>query len=100
MSDALSDPPDDVRDAIKPHVEAPPAVLAAIGVQIAVKREEAKGERSSPGIESTWRECEEAYLGIDDANRHEFSDARWAKPMSMDGPKSRVAEPSPAMTHG
>jgi hypothetical protein len=86
VTDALADLPDDVREAIKPHVDAPPTVLAAIGVQIAARREEAKGARQSSGIESTWRECEEAYLGIDDANRHEFTDARWAKPMSMDGP--------------
>jgi hypothetical protein len=86
MSDSLSDLPDDVAAAIRPHADAPPAVLAAIGVQIAQKREEAKGARASSGIESTWRECEEAYLGIDDANRGEFADAKWAKPMSMDGP--------------
>jgi len=86
MSDSLSDLPDDVAAVIRPHADAPPSLLAAIGVQIAQKREEAKGARGSSGIESTWRECEEAYLGIDDANRHEFSDAKWAKPMSMDGP--------------
>jgi hypothetical protein len=86
MSDALADLPDDVRDAIQPHMDAPPSVLAAIGIEIAQKREEAKGARGLSGIESTWKECEEAYLGIDDANRHEFNDARWAKPMSMDGP--------------
>jgi len=86
MSDSLSDLPDDVAAVIRPHADAPPSLLAAIGVQIAQKREEAKGARSSSGIESTWRECEEAYLGIDDANRHEFNDAKWAKPMSMDGP--------------
>lgn len=86
MSDALSDLPDDVRKAIAPHVDAPPSVLDAIGVQIAGKREEARGARGLSGIESTWRECEEAYVGIDDVNRHEFGDARWAKPVSMDGP--------------
>lgn len=86
MSDTLADLPDDVREALKPHLEADASVLAAIGVQIAGKREEAKGARSSSGIESTWKECEEAYLGIDAANRHEFTDAKWAKPMSMDGP--------------
>ena len=85
MSDSL-DLPNDVRQAIAPHVDAPPSVLAAIGVQIAAKRDEAKGTRASSGIEATWHECEEAYLGIDDANRHEFAGARWAKPMSMDGP--------------
>jgi hypothetical protein len=86
LSDALSDLPDDVREAIQPHADAPSSVLDAIGVQIAQKREEAKGARGLSGIEATWKECEEAYLGIDDANRHEFTDARWAKPMSMDGP--------------
>ncbi len=68
-------------------------LLAAIGVQIASKREEAKGARGSSGIESTWRECEEAYLGIDDVNRHEFTDAKWAKPMSMDGPVTTGRKP-------
>jgi hypothetical protein len=93
VSGALSELPDDVRDLIRPHVEAPPSVLAAIGVQIAAKREEAKGARGLSGIESTWKECEEAYLGIDDANRHEFTDARWAKPMSMDGPVTTGRKP-------
>jgi hypothetical protein len=93
MSDSLSDLPDDVRQAIAPHADAPPSVLAAIGVQIAGKREEAKGARGLSGIESTWKECEEAYLGIDDANRHEFTDARWAKPMSMDGPVTTGRKP-------
>jgi hypothetical protein len=93
MSDALSDLPDDVREAIQPHADAPPSVLDAIGVQIAQKREEAKGARGLSGIETTWKECEEAYLGIDDANRHEFTDARWAKPMSMDGPVTTGRRP-------
>lgn len=86
MTDTLADLPADVRDAIQPHADAPESVLDAIGVQIAQKRDEAKGARASSGIEATWREAEEAYLGIDDANRHEFTDAKWAKPMSMEGP--------------
>ena len=86
MSDSLADLPDDVRDAIQPHIEADASVLAAIGVEIAGKRDEAKQFRASSGIESTWLQCEEAYLGIDDANRHEFTDAKWMKPMSVDGP--------------
>jgi hypothetical protein len=93
MSGDLSDLPDDVADAIKPHVEQPPSVLDAIGVQIAQKREEAKSARGLSGIETTWKDCEEAYLGIDDANRHEFTDARWAKPMSMDGPVTTSRRP-------
>jgi hypothetical protein len=86
MSDALSDLPDDVRALIEPHTDDNTSVLDVIGVEIAQKREEAKGAREQSGIEATWKDCEEAYLGIDDANRHEFTEARWAKPMSMDGP--------------
>jgi hypothetical protein len=86
MSATLAHLPDDVAAAIQPHIDAPAMELSAIGVQIAAKRDEAKAARGMSGIETTWKECEEAYLGIDDANRHEFVHARWAKPMSMDGP--------------
>ena len=89
MSAGIDDLPDDVREMISPHDDdASETLLAVIGVQIAAKRDDAKAARASSGIEATWMECEEAYLGIDDANRHEFSDAKWAKPMSMDGPLS------------
>jgi hypothetical protein len=93
MSDALSSLPDDVREMIRPHADAPPTVLAAIGVQIAAKREEAKGACGLSGFESAWKECEESCLGMYDANRHEFTDARWAKPMSVDGPVTAGRRP-------
>ena len=66
------------------HIAEDVDTLAAIGLAIASKREEAKTARTTSGIETTWKECEEAYVGIDDANRHEFQDAKWSKPMSMD----------------
>lgn len=53
---------------------------------IAGKRKEAVDARKESGIELIWLACEEAYLGIDDMNRHEFAQARWAKPTSMAGP--------------
>lgn len=95
MNDAsLEDLPDDVRALIAPHLDsADPSVLAAIGVQIASKRDEAKSARTGSGIESTWMECEEAYLGIDEANRHEFAGAKWAKPMSVEGPVTTTRKP-------
>lgn len=86
MIDILADLPDDVRDAIAPHTAPPPGMLEAISIAIASKRDEAKAARTSSGIESVWLECEEAYVGIDDANRGDFHDAKWSKPMSMDGP--------------
>ena len=86
MNGLLTYLPDAVRNLLAPYLDAPAMELSAIGVQIASKREEARAARGTSGIETTWRECEEAYLGIDDANRSEFAGARWAKPMSMDGP--------------
>lgn len=86
MHDDLADLPDDVRELIEPEMPATPAMLDAISVAISHRRDEAKAARASSGIESVWKECEESYIGIDDANRSEFQDARWSKPMSMDGP--------------
>jgi hypothetical protein len=60
--------------------------LDALGGIIASKRKEAIDARESSGIEAIWMACEEAYLGIDDANRSEFANAKWAKPTSMQGP--------------
>ena len=71
------------------------AVLAAIGVSIAKLRNEAKEARVSSGIEDRWRLAEEAYAGIDDANRGEMAgSSQWTKSMSLNGPitSDEVAE--------
>lgn len=60
--------------------------LEALGYAIAEKRKEAVDARKASGIEEVWLSAEEAYLGIDDMNRAEFSSAKWAKPTSMSGP--------------
>lgn len=83
---SLADLPDDVRALIEPHVELSTDKLDAISRIIADRRDEAKKARESSGLEALWTEAEEAYIGIDDANRAEFADRKWAKPMSMDGP--------------
>jgi hypothetical protein len=62
--------------------------LAKLSAVVVSKREEAVKARKDSGIETVWLACEEAYLGIDDANRGEFAGARWAKPTSMQGPVS------------
>lgn len=82
----LAELPDDVRALIEPHVELSSEKLDALSQIIAARRDEARDARKSTGIEAVWTECEEAYIGIDDANRAEFADKKWAKPMSMDGP--------------
>jgi hypothetical protein len=82
----LSDLPPEVAALVAPHTKPDMDMLGAISTAISAKRDEAKAARASSGIETVWKEMEEAYIGIDDANRHEFQDAKWAKPMSMDGP--------------
>lgn len=63
-----------------------PDRLADIERLICDKRREYVEARIQSGIEDVWRKAEEAYLGIDDANRGEWSNAKWAKPTSMTGP--------------
>lgn len=60
--------------------------MEALGLILAKKREEAILARKESGIEEVWRTCEDAYLGIDDANRGDFEKAKWAKSTSMAGP--------------
>jgi len=88
MTDLPDDLPDDVRDILGPHIAEDADTLTLIGRAIAEKRDEAKVARTSSGIETTWLEAEEAYIGIDEANRHEFQEGRWTKPTSVDGPLS------------
>lgn len=84
----------DLPDEIRAELEQDPAsqevgdpnMLAAIGVLIAGKRDEAKAARTSSAIESVWLEAEEAYIGMDDANRDEFAQGKWSKPSDMSGP--------------
>lgn len=60
--------------------------LEALSKTIADKRDEAVTARKESGIEKVWEECEDAYLGIDDLNRADYANAKWAKPVSMNGP--------------
>lgn len=84
---APADLPPEVRAEIAPYLDdARIASRSAIGIAIAARRDEAKAARTSSGIEQLWTECEEAYVGMDEANRSEFKDAKWAKPLSMEGP--------------
>jgi len=78
--------PEEVQALLNAEEYRDTASLSVIGLAIAGRREEAKASRKQSGIEDTWLEAEEAYLGIDDANRAEFANARWMKPTNMDGP--------------
>ena len=78
--------PDELQGSGQARPESDQDRLAAIGQVIAKKRDEAVRARKESGIEDIWMRCEEAYLGMDEANRSEFSKAKWAKPTSMTGP--------------
>lgn len=86
MPTGFKDLPNEVQDVLAPHMVPSDATLAAIGEAIVKKRDEAKAARASSGVETIWAYCEEAYVGVDDVNREEYGGAKWAKPMSPDGP--------------
>lgn len=71
--------------------------LATLSHELAGKRKEAIDARVASGIEIVWNNAEDAYLGIDDANRGEFTGAAWAKPNSSTGPLQRESvNPDPS----
>lgn len=88
----LQDLPQEVQDEILRTDVAKTEQLQALAAHIAALRDEAVAARKESGIENTWLECEEAYLGIDDLNRAEFSQSKWAKPMTMEGGLIRVTK--------
>jgi hypothetical protein len=83
--DLMSQLPDEVRALIERPKVLKAAALEALSTTIAELRDEAVAARKSSGIEDTWRECEEAYVGIDDLNRDEFKGAKWTKATTMTG---------------
>lgn len=90
MKPDLSALPPEVAELIAPHiVDGDTSTVETIGKAIASKRDEAKAGRKASGIEDVWIGCEEAYIGIDNANRHEYAGAKWAKPMAINGPLSK-----------
>lgn len=63
--------------------------LAAIGKALEDKKQKAILYRKNSGTEGIWTLCEEAYAGIDDANRGEFTAGRMHKPTAMNAPLTR-----------
>lgn len=83
----LQDLPDEVLEAMGETTPVQSAeILNSLAITIASLRKEAVDERRASGIEEVWLSAEEAYIGIDDANRSEFEGAGWAKPMAMNAP--------------
>lgn len=91
----LSDLPDELQAPRKPSMSAEERAekLLALGSLVGQKRDEAVKARKDSGIEEVWMACEDAYLGIDDTNRHEFAKAKWAKSTTMQGPLTANTAP-------
>ena len=79
MADLL---PDEIKQMLELQREQKLQRIQEIGVAIAKKRDDAVKARVASGIEEQWIEDEEAYQGIDDANR---SEVRSYKPPTPDG---------------
>ncbi len=90
----LQDLPDEVREEIqRPQMEQADR-LNGLATRICKLRDEAVAARKESGIEATWHDCEEAYLGIDDLTRNDFMAAKWAKPMTMEGGLIKKTNPA------
>lgn len=90
----LQDLPDEVREEIqRPQAERADR-LHGLATHIAKLRDEAVAARKESGIEATWHDNEEAYLGIDDLTRNDFMAAKWAKPMTMEGGLIKKTNPA------
>lgn len=79
MGDML---PDEIRQMLEIAKEKKAQQIDALGESIAKKRDDAINWRKQSGIEEEWIEDEEAYQGVDDANRGE---AKAYKPDSPQG---------------
>lgn len=92
----LSDLPDELQPKATPKLSDAERAqrLQDLGVVIAGKIDDAVRARKESGIEEVWTQCEDAYLGIDDANRHEYAKAKWAKSTSLQGPLTANQAPT------
>lgn len=78
--------PNVVRDAMRPQEGEENNALNALSRRLCELRNDVVKYRADSGIEQIWLDCEEAYLGIDDENRHEYVGSTWQKSTSMSGP--------------
>lgn len=81
---------DTAQTAQEPNKPVDESVLAALTREIVQQRADARKARRTSGIEDIWLKAEEAYHGIDDANRTEFSRQKWQVPTSSSGPLTRA----------
>src|SRR5690349_7096673 len=78
--------PPDVLDMIPAGKILTGRSLEDIAVPIRQKRDDAVAHRASQGVDDLFNYCEEAYIGMDDLNRSEFSQGKWIKPTTLNAP--------------
>jgi len=81
--------PEQLEDRLKKEQEERLARLESLGSTLSKSRDEAVSGRRESGIEDDWLDDEEAYEGIDDANRDIFRNR--AKPLSPEGGADKLA---------
>lgn len=91
------DLPEEFHEIDRQKCEKDALNLLTLGIALSDKRAQAIKQRKETGIEAAWMACEEAYLCIDEQNRHEYAKAKWAKPTSMQGPVTNNQSPRDVM---
>jgi hypothetical protein len=62
------------------------STLEEVAELIRKKRDEAIAYRVSQGTDELFSACEDAYIGVDDLNRHEYMAGKWIKPTTLNAP--------------
>lgn len=78
--------PEEIMAALRAKEDEQAQRIAALTQSLISKRQKAVEWRGSIGIEEEWQECDDAYEGVDDANRATERTARATKPRSDGGP--------------
>ena len=89
MDVALIELPQEVQeelDAMGDETSPRVKLLTDLALSLEKERQEAIAERMNAGIDDNFAASEDAYHGVDDMNRAEFSHNRWIKPTTMNAP--------------
>ena len=88
------DLPADVQEILQDRLQLDQAVLDTLAQVLDEKLTKAINDRKSKGIEAPWTMAEEAYCGIDEANRGEYHEGTWIKPLTINAPVTTTGRKS------
>lgn len=87
--------PEEIQELLDGEESEPVNLLDDLAKICVKEKAEAIAERENSGIDDNFALSEEAYAGIDDANRHEHTRNRWIKPTAMNAPITTDASKVP-----